>query len=272
MKRPAFVFAFALLALSSATACTAHAEQASAPPHHVPFDQLRRDVEARVAAEIAKLSPPPTADGLVDLPVPGYGNAVVSVPRGAFGPKPVMVVAHGRSGGPDICEHYRRELVGERGFILCPRGKPFEKGGYTFGPEISQEIEAGLMAMRARFGLLVDPGPMIYIGYSQGAAYAPSVVMKSPARYSRVVVVEGGTGGWDAKKFAKGGGQRMLFACGQASCAKSAQSSAVAMLRAGVGSDVHYAPGAGHVFWGAVHDGVRARWSWLVQGDPRWAA
>src|SRR5688572_16403815 len=278
MKRPAFIFPFLLSVLTSA--CSAHAEpaRASAQPQSpfVPLEQLRRDVESRVAAEMAKLSPPPTTNppspnGLVELPVPGYGNAVVSVPRGAIGPKPVMVAGHGRSMGPGICEHFRNELVGDRGFILCPRGTPWEKGGYTHGKELPHEIDAGLAALRARFGVLVDPGPMIYVGYSQSAYLANTVVMRSPARFPRAIVIEGTGGGWDAKTFARAGGQRVLFACGQAPCAKAATPLATAFLRAGVGSDVHYAPGAGHAYGGAVGDGIKARWAWLVQGDPRWA-
>ena len=278
MKRPAFALPFLLFALTTTTACSAHAEPARAPAQQpnpfVPLEQLRRDVESRVAAEIAKLSPPPpppTANGLVELPVPGYGNAIVSVPQGAIGPKPVMVAGHGRSMTPGICEHFRNELVGDRGFILCPRGTPWEKGGYTHGKELPHEIDAGLAALRARFGLLVDPGPMIYVGYSQSAYLAPSVVMRSPARFPRVIVIEGTGGGWDPKAFARGGGQRVLFACGQAPCAKASTPIANAFLRNGVGSDVHHAPGAGHVYGGAVGDGIKARWAWLVQGDPRWA-
>lgn len=201
MKRPAFLLSsFISLSAVLTSGCSAHADQNSARP--------------RVAVAIEQADA--RDDGLVELVVPGYGNAMVSVPRGAIGPKPVMVAAHGRGMGPDICDHFRRELVGDRGFILCPRGKPYPARGFTFDVDISKEIDAGLVALRARFGPLVDPGPMIYVGYSQGAAYGPSVVMKSPARYPRVVMIEGGVAGWDAKAFAKAGGQRMLFACGQA--------------------------------------------------------
>lgn len=221
------------------------------------------------------MSPPAPAtppNGLVDLPVPGYGNAIVSVPQGARGPKPVMVAGHGRSMGPGICEHFRNEVVGDRGFILCPRGTPWEKGGFTHGKELPEEIDAGLAALRARFGLLVDPGPMIYVGYSQSGYLASAVMSRSPTRFPRGIVIEAGGGGFfDVKPFARGGGQRVLFACGQASCSKAAALVATSFLRAGVASDVHYAPGAGHVYFGKVGDGIKARWRWLVEGDPRWA-
>ena len=50
-------------------------------------------------------------------------------------------------------------------------------GQFTHGKELPDEIDAGLVALKTRFGALVDPGPMIYIGYSQGAGLAYSVVM-----------------------------------------------------------------------------------------------
>ncbi len=142
---------------------------------------------------------------------------------------------------------------------------------FTHGKELPAEIDAGIVALRARFGARVDPGPMIYAGYSQGAGLAHTVVMKSPARFPRAIIIEGGAGGWSPKKFAQQGGKRMLFACGQAGCANAAKPAVAQFEKAGVPAKVRYAQGAGHIETGAVGKAIMEEWAWLVAGDPRWA-
>ena len=208
------------------------------------------------------------------LAVPGFGEAMVSLPLGARGPKPVVVVAHGNHDDPGSHCNAWREIVGNSGFVLCPRGtlrtdsKPGEVS-YTHGKELPAEIEAGVAALHARYGALVDPGPMIYVGFSQGAYLGSIVVSRDPAHFSRVVLIEG-NGGWNEKTFAKSGGQRVLFACGRASCVKSAQPFVSRFEHAGVRSKVVYGEGAGHTYGGAVGDALKAQWPWVIEGDRRW--
>jgi predicted esterase len=290
MKGPAFIGALVLFA---STTATAHADDRARD--RARFERLQIEFAQRVLTEAGKIvrafpppsfppAAPPSApapgrapgpasdDPMVPLPVPGFGDAVVSVPRGARGPKPVMVVAHGNRDDPGGHCGYWREKVGDRGFILCPRGVARADGqGFTHGKELASEIDAGLAALRGRYGFLVDPGPMIYAGYSQGAYLGSAVVMRSPARFSRVVLIEG-NGGWNEQAFAKGGGQRVLFACGQASCLKGAEPIVARFERANVASKVVYSPGAGHTLGGEVEKSVKAEWSWLVAGDPRWSS
>jgi predicted esterase len=210
-------------------------------------------------------------DGLVGLPVPGFGDAAVSLPRRMFGPEPVIIAAHGHGTDPEsICREWRT-VVGDAGFVLCPRGVPVSKGGYGFDARFPAEVDADIAALRARYGLWVAFGPMIYSGYSQGAYEALAFVMRNPALYPRVLLVEGGQGGWDARRFAAAGGQRVLFACGQASCDAGARASAAAFDKAGVESKVVYSPGAGHIFWGPVSAGIRNDWAWFTSGDLRWS-
>src|SRR5262249_36840812 len=156
---------------------------------------------------------------LVSLPVPGFGDTAVSLPRRMLGPEPVIIAAHGHGTDPDgICREWHARFPAE--------------------------VDADVAALRARYGLWVAFGPMIYSGYSQGAYEAPAFVMRNPALYPRVLLVEGGQGGWNARRFAAAGGQRVLFACGQAPCDAGARASAAAFEKAGVPSKVVYAPGA----------------------------
>jgi predicted esterase len=306
MKRSAL----ALVVLASlATAFTAHADTTKRPititisldqKDQAQLERMRKEFETAITTELGKLSrplpappvvpptptptpapapqpsPDPLPDGLVPLPVPGFGAAVVSLPLPLRGPRPVMVVTHGNNDHPQShCETWRR-MVLDRGFILCPRGiqRPGTSAAdptFTHGKEMGSEIEAGLSALRARYGAFVDPGPMIYMGFSQGAGLGPGFVMKNPARFPRAVMIEGGSGGWNEQAFAKAGGQRVLFACGQAGCVNSAKPVSARFERAKVASSVAYARGAGHVYGGAVADAIKAEWAWLVEGDPRWA-
>jgi hypothetical protein len=228
-------------------------------------------VLAVVAGRAPEARAEPPGEGLVALPVAGFADAVVSLPRRSFGPEPVMIAAHGHGTDPeDICREWRR-VAGDAGFIVCPRGVALPRGGYGYDGRFPAEVDAGVAALRARYGLWVAFGPMIYSGYSQGAYEAPALVMRNPALYPRVLLVEGGQQGWDPRRFASAGGQRVLFACGQASCEAGARASAARFEQAGVPSKVVYGPGAGHVYGGAVAAGIQREWSWLVAGDPRWA-
>jgi predicted esterase len=228
-------------------------------------------VVACAAASLPAHAAQPPADGLVRLAVPGFGEAVVSLPRGSFAPEPVMVAAHGHGTDPEGMCREMRLVAGDSGFIVCPRGVPVAQGGYGFDARFPAEVEAAVAALRAHYLLWVALGPMAYAGYSQGAYEAPPLIMKHPGVYSRVLLIEGGQQGWDPQRFASAGGQRVLFACGQAPCDAGARASAARFERAGVPSKVLYCPGAGHIFWGPVSASIKSEWAWFVAGDPRWS-
>jgi hypothetical protein len=190
-------------------------------------------------------------------------------------PRPIVVALHGSHCNPEWQCGDMRSIVGDRAFIVCPRGieaskrKPSDGVTYTYGQPVTPEIDASVAALRFRYGPLVDPGTMVYSGYSLGAALGSSVVMPDPARYPRVLLIEGGQSGWGERKFAESGGQRALWACGQANCFGSATATAARFERANVPARVAYAPGAGHISGGAVAEAIRAQWPWFVEGDPR---
>ncbi len=104
------------------------------------------------------------------------------------------------------------------------------------------------------------------------------MVARQPSRFPRAVLIEGGEDRWTpvlAQQYARGGGQRVLFACGLRSRVAGAERAAKALVRAGVDAHVVLAklPDAGqfiHWYNGPVADETRAQEPWLLEGDPRW--
>jgi predicted esterase len=198
----------------------------------------------------------------------------------------VVLATHGNYDRPEWqCEVWRG-IVGDRAFVLCPRGlsRPDSPSDddtrftYKSNQELEKEIEAGLAALRARFGPWIDPGPMIYTGFSLGAIMGVAIASRrnGPERYPRMILVEGGFDRWTAanvKAFvAPGGARRILFACGQAGCAQAAKRAAAQLEKAGVATRVVHGKGVGHSYDGPVAEEVKGALGWLLEGDPRFDA
>ena len=229
------------------------------------------------SADEGRLPPLASVGALVSLAVPGFGDAVVSLPLGARARKPVMLAIHGNYDRADFQCGLWRSMVQDRGFILCPRGVARSDSPgpddirFTYEGKFAAELDAAIAALHERYGVWVDPGPMIYIGFSLGAILARGYATRAPSRFDRFVLIEGGASGWDARASSKAGIQRMLWACGQSPCVDAGRAAAASFERANVPSKVVYAKGAGHTYGAAVAETVRAEWEWLVSGDPRWS-
>ena len=228
---------------------------------------------------------PSLSNGLpiVALPVEGAPEAVVSLPLGATGPKPVVVATHGAWDGPEgLCDD-QRWIFRDTAWVVCPRGRPMPDKTFRYdsAAAIAKEIDADLRALAARYPGTVDPGaPVLYTGFSLGAILGVGVITGEPARFPRAVLIEGGEDKWSpalAAKYAKGGGARVLFVCGLRGRVPAAQQAAAMLGRAGVGAHVALAklPGKDqfiHWYNGPVADETRAQLPWLFEGDPRWVS
>jgi predicted esterase len=220
------------------------------------------------------------------LDVPAHHAAVVWVPPISAGdvvPRPLLVATHGAGGTPEAHCAYWRALVGERAFVLCPRGvtmdvfAPPEERGYFYPahPALGREVRAALAALVARYRAHVDPDRAVYAGFSQGATMGALFFAREPAPFAGAVLIEGGAEEWSeysARTFQQGGGRRVIFACGRRSCAGAARRSAGYLERAGVESRVIDASGSGHTLEGKVREGVAEAFPWLVADDARWAS
>jgi predicted esterase len=243
-----------------------------------PAGSAEEDVGGGPLAPLSSPSP------LIELPVPHHGPAVVSLPLGARSRRPVLVAAHGAGDRPEWQCHVWRRIVGDRAFVLCPRGfptnpyVPSEETGYFYTTHhaLGREITLALGALAARFGDHVDLEAPAYAGFSQGAIMGAILLPGHPARFSRAALIEGGYGlfhEWNipvAQAFRRRGGQRVLLACGRPRCVEQARVSAGYMRRTGLEARVLYAAGAGHSYGGVMEEEVRKAFAWLTEGDPRW--
>ena len=223
---------------------------------------------------------------LVQLSVPGYVDAVVSLPRGATTPRPLVVAAHGAGDRAEYhCELWHR-IVGDRAFVLCPQGRrtnesvPHADAGYYYPDHfaLDEEVKAAIAALEARYRAHLDSEQAVYTGFSQGAIHGAHVIVLNPEVFPRAVLVEGGNGFFNewsvpaARKYRAGGGRRILFACGSPACVRTAERCASYLKKAGVEARVVHAEGAGHSYGPAMEAELRASFEWLVADDPRFRA
>lgn len=240
----------------------------------------RAAAETPTAAGPNELPPLAADEELATLAVPGFLDAVVSVPGGATAARPVAVALHGNFDRPEWQCAVWRGVVGKSGFVLCPRGvarrdvpKSMERFEYQSGKAVEQEIDAGLAALSERFTGYVDVTAVVIIGFSLGAIYASPLVQKAPQRFPRVALIEGGQGSWtpgSARAFAAAGGQRLFIGCGQSACLSQASSRAQRLEKAGLPTRSGGAAKAGHTYDGEVAAAFAAAWPWFVEGDDRW--
>ena len=219
---------------------------------------------------------------LVELPVAGHGAAVLSAPAGATSPRPSVIVIHGEADEPERpCAVWRR-IAGPSAFVLCPRGDQREDPAstaprfvFSSTEAVAEELRGGLAALKARYGAHVAAGPVVLVGYSQGAAFALALGLQEPSFFSRLVLVEGGYDRFTASvaaRYAERGGRRVLFVCGRAACRDATEGSVHLAERGGVQARRVYAPGARPASDGPLADLVVRELPWLLGDDARFSA
>ena len=230
----------------------------------------------------APLPPLAASDPTQTLAVPGHGDAIVILPLGATRLRPIVVALHGLWDRPEWqCAAWNPVIHG-RAFVLCPRGTPGRGATsddphltYTHAEAMAKEVDDAIDALRAAYPPYVDPGPIVYTGFSLGAIYGVSCVAASPKRFPRVILVEGGHEAWSPKRaraFAENGGERIVFICGSDDCPIAAGRAIGRLATAGMKDvRIHTVKGAGHTYGGFVFDEARAEIEWALEGDPRFA-
>jgi predicted esterase len=236
-----------------------------------------------VAAAQPALPPLPDEPGFERLDVPRYLSAVIAWPQTpASAPLPIAVALHGSYDQPEWnCESFQQVVRGAA-VVLCPRGrlrwdspKAADLLRFFFpSPQgvLLRELLASVEALRLTFPQQIDSGPILYIGFSQGAIFGAPEIIRNPRLFPRAILIEGGHSAWNsatAQSYRRGGGQRVLFACGRDSCNRSAIAAARYLASAGVLVKVVYSPDQGHTYTGGVQDVITAEFPWLVDGDPR---
>jgi hypothetical protein len=272
--------------LAPAAAVLALAACSRRPPDTTvtsPETQAAGDVTSTAATSATPESSLPALRSdppIVPLPVEGFPDAVVSVPLGATTAKPVVVATHGMWDFPEgLCDD-QRWIFGDRVWVVCPRGRPMPDKTFRYesADALSREIDADLAALSARYPGYVDDSAMLYTGFSLGAILGVSIITRAPARFPRAVLIEGGEDRWtaaQAAKYARGGGRRVLLACGLRSRVPAADRAAEILEHAGVEARVFLGklPDTGqfiHWYNGPIADETRAQRPWLFDGDGRW--
>jgi len=208
------------------------------------------------------------------LSVPGFQAALLFSPAGAA-PRPLVVAAHGAGGSAEWeCEYWRR-LTQERAFVLCLQGTPLggSYSGYYYRDHraLNREFIAAERAARvAEPRILAGSG--LYAGFSQGATMGTPILAEHATAFPYAVLIEGFTP-WNVpggRKFVRGGGRRVLLACGSKECAAVAKTSERWLRAAEAQVRSEYARGAGHTPAGPVMELVASALPWLLEGDPNW--
>jgi predicted esterase len=221
---------------------------------------------------------------VVRLSVPGYNDAIVSLPSAASSPRPLLVATHGAGDRAEWHCAAWREIVGDRAFVLCPQGRrtdervSHEDAAYYYADHLAldKEVRAGMQALGAQYPERLDASRAVYTGFSQGAIHGALLIALRPELFPRAALVEGGNGFFNewspfaARRFRAGGGERVLFACGSEACVRSAERCAGYLEKTGVRARIAHAQGAGHSYGPAMQAQLEATFEWLVEGDGRW--
>ncbi len=271
---------------SEPSVASARVESAVAPSASARASSARAAATSSAPAPVAAATAAPEPSGLpplesearLSLQTPGFQPAVVHAPVGVRSARPVVVALHGNFDRPEWQCQVWGELFESRAFVLCPRGLarrdvPPSEDRWEYGSQraVLAELDAGVAALQQRFGDYVERGPLILIGFSLGAIFGSPIALADPARFSRVVVIEGGLGSWSpaqAKRFRERGGKRLIIACGQPGCLGNARQLQPRLEKVGLPTRVGGSNRAGHTYDGVVADVVREHLDWLLADDP----
>lgn len=216
--------------------------------------------------------PPPT--GLVELPVRGFGAAVVVEATPERRDAPVLIAVHGNFDHPEWqCRVWARVVAG-RAFVLCPRGIPRRDAPrftYRNSVALAREIEAGLLALEARYAGRVTTSPVIYAGFSLGAILGADYLRRGRP-VSLAILLEDAEDRWSPtllRAFVARGGRGVLFGCGTPGCVRIARRITARLRSSGVAAGVVDGRPAGHTYWGPMLTALRGAFPHLADADPR---
>jgi hypothetical protein len=227
----------------------------------------------RAPAKKGELEPLAAPSWLFSLDVPGFGVAPVAVPLGARVAKPVLIALHGDADRPEWpCGSYRG-VVGQRGFVLCPRGEPRPDGRFAFVSyeHASSALRAALPQLKTRFDGHVAGGEVVLAAIGPSVEYAIRLAVEEPKFFARLLLVDGSTRRLTAaaaSRFADMGGKRVLVVCGRG-CDDDVEDRVASVRPGGVESRlVRMSRGQGLDADAMAR--ILEEWPWLIADDKRW--
>lgn len=220
----------------------------------------------------AKLAPLSAKSWLVELELPGFGNAALAVPQGATEARPIVIALHSSADRPEWACGAWRGIAGPKPFILCPRGEPradfpASDPRYTFGDaaHVAVELRAGLAALKREFGAHVGSGAVVFGGFQLGADRVAEIAQQEPTFFARLALIDPAPSTWptsQAALFGREGGDRVLFACGPAGRA-GVDFKAVLTRRGGADARAVFLGERAPALDGPTVDQLRGEWPWL---------
>ena len=252
-------------------------------PSHSSSASKRKDSDPALPKPQPEASALPVLDAPADfvtLIVEGHADAVVSLPHAATSKRPVLVALHGNYDRPEWQCQVWRKIIRASAFVLCPRGmrrpgvpRALDRWTYAAQSTVEKELLAGLEALKAQYPRYVDASDVVYTGFSLGAILGRSILNKHAKLFTRGILVEGGYRGWSrgfVKRYADGGGKKIMLVCAQTSCRHAARQASRAFKGSAVQVKVVFAGQLGHTYDGPVASAIGEALPWLLGADARW--
>jgi hypothetical protein len=211
--------------------------------------------------------PPLGGREIVLLKVPEAPDALVIPPKGTTAPSPVVLILTSTQNPIADCVNWR-PVVGPRPFILCPQ---LVVGDTPQSLALATAaLRGSLRALKARWPRHVAPGPIVLVGWGPAAAVATKLSQQEPSFFSRLVLGREQLNPWTssfATIYRRRGGERLLLACDDPTCAAQARRAKLWMQGAGLEARLlESAPGE------SLEKSLASTWPWLVEGDQRWSS
>jgi predicted esterase len=224
--------------------------------------------------------PPPSLpridapSGFVELEVPGFRNAVVSVPADTSRARRIVVALHGNFDRPEWqCQVWRR-IIAAQDFVLCPRGIPrgdvpkeYDRWEWGSLAKTKAELVAALAALRARYPQNIASGPIVFTGFSLGAILGARLILDPELQVGAAVFTEGGFEGWTSAKAKSAASSLRYFmlGCGQTACRNAYRYQLEPLFKkAGLNAAMVADVKAGHTYDDPVAALVAAEWPKLI--------
>lgn len=259
------------LAVCWGTLSTACQHEATAEP--VP--SAKPAVVASVSAAPAPGLPPlGNVSWIEHLDLPDGKEAYVCPPIGAREPRPLIVAVHGAGDRPEWSCGGWRMVAGEYAFVVCPQGLKMDAQRFAWdsAQTIRKRVPQAIAAARARFGAYISDGPVMYVGFSQGATLAEPTLLDQS--FPVVGLAEGAYGSVRNPAFLRQlkdhGVQRVLLACGTGNCFTTMRAAQPGFARAGLQVVIGGDPKSGHNLNGEMQAGLAKVWPDFVAGLPNW--
>ncbi len=203
-------------------------------------------------------------------------EAYITPPIGTREPRPLIVAVHGAGDRAEWSCGGWRMVASEYAFVVCPQGLKMDamRFGWDSAETIRKRVRLAIAAARARFGEYIAPGPIVFVGFSQGATLAAPTLLDPEQPFPAIALAEGGynviQNPATLKRLADQGVQRVLLACGTPGCFTTMKASVPHFERAGLGVLIGGDPVAGHNLNGEMQAGLQRVWPAFVADLPNW--